>query len=51
MLVFTAFYAASMSAKFVTDAIKAEVQNTTQDQEEFSNFCADRVMNVPDPLS
>ena len=41
MLVFTAFYAASMSAKFVTDAIKAEVQNTTQDQEEFWNFLTD----------
>jgi len=33
MLVFTSFYASSMSAKFVTDAIKAEIQNTTQDQD------------------
>ena len=40
-LVFTAFYAASMSAKFVTDAIKAEVENSTQDQEEFAKFSAD----------
>ena len=30
-----------MSAKFVTDAIKAEVENSTQDQEEFAKFSDD----------
>ena len=31
-LLHTAFYTASMSAKFVTDAIKKEIQNGTEDR-------------------
>ena len=31
-LIHIAFYASSMSAKFVTDAIKNEIQNSTEDQ-------------------
>ena len=35
-LLHVAFYVASMSGKFVTDAIKNEIKNGTQDQGSFS---------------